>query len=302
MIGSLNDSIAVSSIVQEPSGCVASSYYAYSNGYIATSTIAPLHGYWVKANAGGGQIILNSTGLLKNSSTEVNQLESFNTITITDKNGNSQTLFIGAQPNTNARFDVNKYEMPPSPPSGILDARFISQRMVETYPNVIEKAIDYAMSISSAQYPVTISWKMSDNTKMFTLMGTNVKQQLKGEGKVVISSSTPQLRITVSGEATTPKQYAMSENYPNPFNPSTMIDVALPVQSRVSVRIYNTLGEQVAELASGVFDEGYHSFAWSSVTNAGAQVSSGVYYYKLDAFSVVDGQHFSVVKKMVLMK
>ncbi len=300
MIGSINDSVPVASIIQEPSGCVSSSYYAYNNGYISTSIIAPLQGYWVKANAGGGQLILNSPGLQKNSSTTSNELESFNTITITDKKGISQILYIGAQPTS--RFDVTKYEMPPSPPVGILDARFVSQRMVETYPDVISKAIEYAVSIQSAEYPVTVSWKISDATKLFTVVGTDVKQQLKGEGKFVMNTPNSRLRLVVSGDVTTPKQYAMSDNYPNPFNPTTMIDVALPVQSRLSVRIYNTLGEEVAELASGIYGEGFHSFSWSGVNNASIQMGSGVYYYKLDATSLVDAQHYSVVKKMVFMK
>jgi len=79
-------------------------------------------------------------------------------------------------------------------------------------------------------------------------------------------------------------------NYPNPFNPSTAIEMALPVASNWTVSVYNVAGQKVFE-TSGYNEAGTHQVEW----NAAAQ-ASGIYFYKVDAGK------FSATKKMVLLK
>ena len=89
----------------------------------------------------------------------------------------------------------------------------------------------------------------------------------------------------------TPKEFSLAQNYPNPFNPTTKIDFTLPSASKVKVIIYNQLGQQVALLAAGDYAAGVHEINFD-----GANLASGVYYYRIDAGT------YSQTKKMVLMK
>ena len=101
----------------------------------------------------------------------------------------------------------------------------------------------------------------------------------------------------------------MSQNYPNPFNPTTTIQYALPHQSRVTLAVFNTLGQQVATLVNGEVDAGSHF-----VQLDGSRLASGVYFYRLSAAPLARrevvstegqaGQHGSFVdtKKFLLIR
>jgi len=88
-----------------------------------------------------------------------------------------------------------------------------------------------------------------------------------------------------------PKVYALKQNFPNPFNPTTMIAFDLPQRSEVKLIVYDIMGRTVAELASGNMTAGYHKIQFNA-----ANLSSGVYFYKLQAGDFVS------VKKLMLLK
>ncbi len=93
-----------------------------------------------------------------------------------------------------------------------------------------------------------------------------------------------------------PTEFSLGQNYPNPFNPVTKIKFALPVSAKVSVKVYNVVGQQVAELINSQFETGLHEVEFDA-----SKFSSGVYFYSIEA-SGIDGQSFSSTKKMMLMK
>jgi hypothetical protein len=94
-----------------------------------------------------------------------------------------------------------------------------------------------------------------------------------------------------------PNRYTLGQNFPNPFNPSTTIQFGLPVESSVNLQIINILGQVVAKLVDGVEPAGFKSIVW----NAG--VSSGIYFYRLEAISVTDPtKRFVQIRKLTLMK
>ena len=89
----------------------------------------------------------------------------------------------------------------------------------------------------------------------------------------------------------TPVDYTLSQNYPNPFNPTTKINFAIPKSGMVTLKVYNVLGKEVATLVNQNMTAGTYNYEFNA-----SNLSSGIYFYKLD----VNG--FSQVKKMSLVK
>lgn len=99
-----------------------------------------------------------------------------------------------------------------------------------------------------------------------------------------------------------PTEFAVMQNYPNPFNPSTTIRYALPKDARITLAVYNVLGQKVAELRNEVQNVGYHEAVWNGTNAAGTQVSSGIYIYRLEANPVNGSNSFTSFMKMLLLK
>jgi hypothetical protein len=98
-----------------------------------------------------------------------------------------------------------------------------------------------------------------------------------------------------------PVEFTLSQNYPNPFNPTTTIRYALPEQSTVTLKVFNLLGQEVVTLVDGVQGASYFNAVWDGRNSIGQQVSTGVYFYQLDAKSV-SGKNFGSIKKMLFIK
>jgi len=92
-------------------------------------------------------------------------------------------------------------------------------------------------------------------------------------------------------EIVIPARFALQQNYPNPFNPSTVIRYGLPNRTHVSLAVFNTLGQQVALLQNGEQEAGYQEVKFD-----GSPLSSGVYFYRIEAGSFVQ------TRKLLLLK
>jgi hypothetical protein len=88
-----------------------------------------------------------------------------------------------------------------------------------------------------------------------------------------------------------PIQFELAQNYPNPFNPSTTIKFSIPQSSNVTLKIFNTLGQEVSTLINQNMESGVHTINFDA-----SQLNSGIYFYRLDA------DQFSQVRKMTLIK
>ena len=88
-----------------------------------------------------------------------------------------------------------------------------------------------------------------------------------------------------------PNDYVLDQNYPNPFNPSTTIRFSIPEGNLVSIKIYNSIGEQVEELVNRELSVGSYTVDWNA-----ENIPSGIYFYTLNT------QNFSTTKKMILLK
>ncbi|NOX18323.1 MAG: T9SS type A sorting domain-containing protein [Chlorobi bacterium] len=96
---------------------------------------------------------------------------------------------------------------------------------------------------------------------------------------------------------TVPTKFALEQNFPNPFNPSTKIKYALPTASAVRLSVFNILGEEVAMLVNKVMQAGYHEVSWSA-----SQLPSGIYIYRIQAVSSDGSKNYFDQKKMLLIK
>lgn len=88
-----------------------------------------------------------------------------------------------------------------------------------------------------------------------------------------------------------PIKFLLGQNFPNPFNPITAIPFDLPEKANINLRIYNLLGEEVKEIATGQFSAGHHEVSFNAT-----DLSAGLYFYKLAA------KDFVAVKKFLVLK
>jgi len=95
---------------------------------------------------------------------------------------------------------------------------------------------------------------------------------------------------------TLPTAYSLSQNHPNPFNPTTTISFSLTQAGPVKLTVFNILGQQVTTIIDGNLEAGQHSVVWDGTDTHGTTVASGIYFYRLNAGAFCDS------KKMVLLK
>jgi len=93
-----------------------------------------------------------------------------------------------------------------------------------------------------------------------------------------------------------PTVYSLSQNFPNPFNPTTTISYSLPEAGNVELVIYNMAGQKVRTLVNSRQDASFYQIVWDGRNDSGSSVASGLYFYKLTA------GHFSKIQKMTLVK
>ncbi len=204
--------------------------------------------------------------------------EDWGKIILTDATGINYTLYA-----VKGEVDLNKYELPPAPPSGMFDIRFSSGRIAEDINSSIQ-----TIDMSGVTYPLTVRVEGMD-MRMMDETGSTVNVNLKSGEDVVISDATVQ-KLMVTGEVI-PTVYALEQNYPNPFNPSTSIRYTIAEDGFVKLAVYNLLGEEVSILVNTTQKAGRYEVAFNA-----SKLSSGVYVYRIES------ANFTASKKLILMK
>ena len=111
-------------------------------------------------------------------------------------------------------------------------------------------------------------------------------------GATIDVSTNAQAKATATeGPAEIPKQVALGANYPNPFNPETVIPFAVPERARVRIAIYDVLGREVAVLLDAVQRAGHHTVTWQAGPHP-----TGVYLIRLEAAGTVQTRHATLMK------
>jgi len=228
--------------------------YRYAGHYIAEDTLRPGRGYWLKFSG-------------------------------------TQTIAVVGQPFTADSFDVV--------PSWNLIGSISSPVAVSSITS------SPGGMVSSHFFEYNAGYAFADTLRP----GKAYWVKVNNFGKIVLSSSpsvalAQRLRMTLTSEtpppppdespvrsAALPSKFQLEQNYPNPFNPSTVISYELPSDSRVELKIYDMLGQEVATLVDGEQSAGY-----KSVRFIATDIPSGVYFYRVKAGEFTD------IKKMLLLK
>ena len=146
----------------------------------------------------------------------------------------------------------------------------------------------------------------NDTTYSITFTGgmTNFSINIPAYGSaiLIVSDSVKKISVPIITSVKTnttgslPIAFKLYQNYPNPFNPSTTIQFDIPREEKVSIKIFNVLGQEISVLANSVFTAGYHKSIWDGLSQYGRPVSSGVYFVRIEAGPMTD------TKKIMLMK
>ena len=130
-------------------------------------------------------------------------------------------------------------------------------------------------------YMVAIyDWALSDEEVKANYDAGNVVTSV-GENRDVVSS---------------PEAFTLDQNYPNPFNPETSIPFTVHKKSRLSLKIYDMMGQEIVTLVNTEYQPGSFNVRWNGNDNLGNKVSSGIYVYRLEAEGIVKSN------KMLLLK
>ncbi|NUM81908.1 T9SS type A sorting domain-containing protein, partial [bacterium] len=95
---------------------------------------------------------------------------------------------------------------------------------------------------------------------------------------------------------TIPTEFTLDQNYPNPFNPTTKIRYAVPADGKVVIKVYNVLGQEIRTLVNEVKNIGRYDVTWDGRNATGQLVSSGIYFYRLEAGNVIKSKKMMFIK------
>jgi hypothetical protein len=288
--------VDVNDLVTVPNNILSTGMvFRFDARYTFVDSLEPWQGYWIKANQPGELIFSSGGGSLQMAKTQsparrlLDGSQSLAAIAIRDALGNEQSLYIEY---AGSSINLSRYELPPVPPAGIFDARYASERNLETVPRG-GKGV-FPVLVTNAAYPLTISLLSvpNDGKIAFIVKIGDKNLPLTTKSSITLSSPVPQIALQVSstGEPI-PTAFALMQNYPNPFNPITTIQYAMPLKSHVSLKIYDVLGRLVSTLVDDTEDAGYKSVRFN-----GSNFASGVYMYEMRAGTFVQVKKFTITK------
>jgi hypothetical protein len=312
MIGTLSYATLTSDVIPIPPVIIKSNFFGYDAGYYTEDTLKPGLGYWVKTSEAGKIVLKIGTSLMNKSTpvlgknnrnlsgfkiSNIAQDKELNKLLITDAEGKSIQLYFTAKP---IELDLEKYELPPSPPSGIFDVRFKSNRTIEIAKQKIrDEKQTFPIVINGGKEPFTVSWELANDKYSYSLEVVHENKMskrydLNTNGKFTVNISdlvSMKLVMDVNNTIDLPKEFSLHQNYPNPFNSTTEIRYQIPETRWVTLKVYDMLGREVTTLVDEMQEAGYKSVEWNA-----NNYSSGIYYIKMISGTFAD------VKKMLLIK
>jgi hypothetical protein len=156
-----------------------------------------------------------------------------------------------------------------------------------------EAPAEQVVRFDTAFYPPAGEWLANNGVSIGNGAGMRPKF-------VICQHFTPPCDIALPVQdvngANLPQKFELGQNMPNPFNPNTVIQFAVPRPAEVRVEVFNVLGQKVKTLANEFSKAGYKRVEWDGTDDNGSSVASGVYLYRMTSGD------FSETKKMLLLK
>ena len=301
LVGSLGRPFNTSTITSSPPGIVASAYFGFNGSYQIATSITPGEGYWVKTSAAGTlQTNAPPAQQPRKKSAGSDELAMFNSLVIEDNAGHRQTLYFSSAPEAVALLP--RYGVPPPPPERSFYAHFAAAgaRLAEAVrPN---GRGSFPIKISNASYPLVLTWTIkTDETRRWVLSAGAIGKEMTENGKLIVpadeAGSAIRLEALSEKGSLVPSEFALDQNFPNPFNPSTELRYQLSGEGHATLTIHNVLGQEVARLADADQPAGYYAIRWDA-----ANRPSGVYYARLTVSSQTGKQLYQTARKLLLMR
>lgn len=194
-------------------------------------------------------------------------------------------------------WDVNK--------NNVVDAgdRLLHEVNFDASNQVVMDTIKFKVTDSVRHVLFCAKTKAGANSANTVVLGMPNNTYFKSYYTTIAQATNFPYGSTLTGTPNieTPVIFSLKQNFPNPFNPSTIISYSLAKQSLVKVRVFDALGREIATLLNNVRDAGNHNIEFDSKFFKG--LSSGIYFYKLEAFEPNGNAiYFTDIKKMMLVK
>lgn len=285
IIGPLHNNVPVANITTNPPNIVQSFFYGYNNGYQTATTLEKGKGYWVKVSSNGTMTI--PTTFAKDDQNysfnelmnDIDELSNSAKLIFKNENGDEAILYL------TKRTLSKVYELPPQPPTQIFDVRFSD--------NSLSKILDekiYFINIQGLNSSITIRLENLRSTLKVYDPLTNELIGKSSDGNLVLTNKNlSRIKLVIE---VVPVEFKLLQNYPNPFNPKTKLSFTLSENGLTTLKVYNSLGQQVKTIV----DEYLYSGKLYEYDFDGSELSSGVYFVKL-----VQGDKVQL-RKIVLMK
>lgn len=282
LIGVYEYPFAPSDVTTNPPGLITEPIFEYNPGigYSIANVLERGKAFWVFMDA-AGTIILPPRGTVLEKSDNNNFIEkNWSKINITDADGFSADLY------ASNKVPANGYKLllPPQPPVGASDIRYSSNKLVEDLSS--EKIVE----LSSLSFPITIKVEGIDLVLTGSSESGLVSNTVLRSGtELVINNNINKLSVLSTGLV--PDNYSLEQNFPNPFNPSTIIRFNLPQEEIVTLKVYNMIGQEISTLLNEKLQAGKHEINFNA-----AGLSSGVYVYKISAGDFIQSKKMTLIK------
>lgn len=279
MIGGYNDTVNVVNFVTTPPNIINSQVYAYQDGYQTAQVVQPGKGYWVRA-VSNGTLTFNSVAKRGEQAISTEEINAKTVLVFTDSREREAKLFLEA-----GIENLERYSLPPVPPAGEFDVRLSTNSQIAAGGEE-----DKLVLLQGVQYPLVVRCiGGTARIQLVTNSGmTNKRLLIDGQSIEITDESI--ISISNCNSDLIPASFFVEQNFPNPFNPSTTISFGLPERARVSVEVFNLVGEKISELCNEIREAGVYAETWHA-----EGFPSGIYLCRINY-----GQKQHTIKMLLL--
>ena len=290
LIGSVEDTVAVSAVTTSPSGILASDFFKLpaGEGYTSAAELRPGEGYWIKAAEAGTLDVSGASGALVAGSAAAGTGPTETVrLSFVDAEGQQSTLRLEKGLTDEER---SRSEFPPVPPGEIFDVRFGSGHEAASFgESATADASERQVRIQGATFPVEVRLESDGTDQRITLSAGEEQFSLSEDRPTAqIERSTRQIGVTA---APSPQSFRLGKASPNPLRGQAELEYALPEQAAVEIAVYDVLGRRVARLVDEKRRTGVHQ----AQLDAGA-LPSGKYFVRMRAGSFQQTRQMTVVR------